>query len=210
MLISDSHEFIFVHNRKVAGTSMRERLAPHALPRPAGTWNKVLSRMGLRRPYHTLVLRQHEPILTARRCMPADLFSRYLKFAFVRNPWDRLVSEYEFLRRKADHGRHRRVAAMHDFGQFVRFQIPRQDAYQLNLLVDERGEICLDLIGRFESLEEDFAEACRRIGVEVEPLPHLNPSERGDYRGYYTPELAELVARHWAAEIAAFGYRFGG
>ena len=41
MLISDSHQFIFVHNRKAAGTSIRNRLAPFSLPPPQGMWNKL-------------------------------------------------------------------------------------------------------------------------------------------------------------------------
>ena len=98
---------------------------------------------------------------------------------------------------------------MRDFREFIEFQVPRRDAYQLDLLTDRDGEVCLDFVGRFENLADDFAEACRRIGVEVEPLQHLNPSQRSDYRGYFSADTAELVARHWAAEIEAFGYRFG-
>lgn len=187
---------------------MKEILAPWSLPRPAGWWKRILSRAGLQKDYHQLVLRAHEPIRTAETCMPADRFERYFKFTFVRNPWDRLVSEYEFLRQTPAHGRHRKVVAMADFQEFVAFQARRKDAYQLNLLTDANGKICLDFIGRFEQLQQDFAEVCRRIGLDAKPLRHLKNSHRGDYHDYFTPELARSVAKTWGEEIEAFGYRF--
>jgi hypothetical protein len=40
--------------------------------------------------------------------MPAEKFHRHFKFAFVRNPWSRLVSEYEYILSQPTHGRHAR------------------------------------------------------------------------------------------------------
>ena len=101
---------------------MRQRLAPFSLPRPPGMWNKLKSRVGLQSDYQKFAFRPHAPISTVIDLMPEGLFARYFKFAFVRNPWDRIVSEFEFVRNYNLHPRHRKVAAMDSLADFIHFQ----------------------------------------------------------------------------------------
>ena len=97
MLISDSHEFIFVRVRKTASQAMWAQLEPYVLPRPDTRWDRFKSRARLEWDYRKYRFRAHEGILAAKRRMPAERFERYFKFAIVRNPWARLVSESEGL-----------------------------------------------------------------------------------------------------------------
>ncbi len=208
MLVSDSHRFIFVHIRKAAGTTIRQHLSPYAIARPDSLWRKFMSRARLTRDYRQEVFRAHEAIGTLERSMAAELMAGYFKFAFVRNPWDRLVSQYEYILRVPTHSRHRRVSAMKDFKDFIRFQARRRDGYQLEYLCDRRGNLAVDFVGRFENLDSDFAQVCRRIGIGYQPLSHSNRTEHGDFRDYYDDEGRRLVAHHWAAEIKQFAYSF--
>lgn len=210
MLVSDSHEFIFVRVRKTASVAMRDQLAPFALPRPATRWDRVKSRALLEWDYGKYRFRAHDGILAAKRRMPADRFERYFKFAIVRNPWARLVSEYEFILRWPKHGRHRRVKRLGSFDKFVEMQIPRRNAYQLPALCDRRGNLLMDFVGRLENLDDDWRTICARIGIPYLPLPKKNVGQRRPYTDYYTPELRDRVARHWAQEIELFGYAYGG
>lgn len=187
---------------------MRNRLAPFSLPRPTGMLNKLRSRVGLQNDYRKFAFRPHAPISTAIDLMPASLFGSYFKFAFVRNPWDRIVSEYEFVRNYNLHPRHRKVAAMDSLVDFIHFQKKRDDAFQIKLLLNSAGELALDFVGRFERLADDFEEVVRRLDIEVEPLPHLNRSRLHDYRDYYTKESIDLVASYWRDEIELFDYAF--
>lgn len=209
MLISDSHEFIFVRVRKTASQSMWAALEPYVLPRPTGRWARIKSRAGLERDYHRFRFRAHDEITTAQRLMPPQRFERYFKFAIVRNPWRRLVSEYEFILKSPRHGRHRRVKALGGFAPFIEMQIPRRDAYQINPLCDSDGNLLMDYVGKLETLDEDWKTICERIGIPHVDLPRKNVSVKRPYTDYYTPETRDLVASHWSREIELFDYTFG-
>ena len=209
MLISDSHEFIFVRVRKTASQAMWAQLKPYVLPRPDSRWDHLKSRARLEWNYRKYRFRAHDGILAAKRRMPAERFERYFKFAIVRNPWARLVSEYEFILRYPDHGRHDRVRRLGGFEKFVDMQIPRRDAYQLDVLCDRRGRMLMDFIGRLEALDDDWRTICERIDIPYQPLPKKNVGKRRPYTDYYTPGLRDRVARHWAREIETFGYAYG-
>jgi len=210
MLISDSHEFIFLRMRKVASTSMREILEPLCIPTPMGRFAHLKSRARLERDYHRFVFRAHENILAARRRMPGEKFARYFKFAFVRNPWDRLVSEYEFILRRPQHGRHGHVNQLRNFGEFIHMQIPRPDAYQVNMLCDKKGRLLMDFVGKMELLDDDWKTVCDRLGIPHQPLPFRKVTQHQPYQDYYDQQSSQLVATHWAREIEMFGYRFDG
>jgi len=208
MLISDSHEFIFLRMRKVASTSMKAILLPMGIPRPTGKVAHLKSRAKLEWDYHNYVSRAHDDIVAAQKRMPAELFSRYFKFAFVRNPWDRLVSEYEFLLRKTKHGRHSRVKKLAGFKQFIQMQIPRKDAYQINMLCNREGELLMDFVGKIENLDEDWQTVCDRIGIPYQALPRKNAGDHNHFQEYYDDECRQLVAQHWKKEIELFEYSF--
>lgn len=208
MLISDSHEFIYLRMRKVASTSMRDILRPLCIPIPDGRLAHLKSRARLEWDYHRYVFRSHDDILSAKRRMPAELFSRYFKFAFVRNPWERLVSEYEFLLKRPKHGRHARVKKMSGFSEFIQMQIPRRDAYQSKMLCDNDGKLLMDFVGKLENLDNDWRIASEHIGIPYQELPRKNVTQHRHYQDYFTTETTQLVARHWARDIELFEYTF--
>ena len=142
-------------------------------------------------------------------------FDQMFKFAFVRNPWARLVSEYKY--------------AHHDqninFESWVMEHFPtardeswprRSDAYrhvmpQTDFLLDDQGELLLDFVGRFENIAEDFPRACELAGVQSGcPKPRNVGGKRGHYSDFYTPKLQQRVAEMYAPEIEMFGYSYEG
>lgn len=208
MLISDSHRFIFVQMRKVASSSMQAVLKPLAIARPEGKLAHLLSRAGLQRDYRKHFFRAHDDLLAARKRMPATRFENYFKFSFVRNPWARLVSEYEYILARPAHGRHKRVAALNHFTDFIQMQIPRRDAYQVNMLCDSEGSLLTDFVGRLENLEADWKAVCERLGLGQQSLNYQNTTRHRPYREYFEPESIQLVRRHWKRDIESFDYHF--
>lgn len=207
MLISITHDFLFVHVQKTAGTSLTRLLGEHALHPSSSRLNKLGSDLMLVRDWRHHHFRIHAPLKRAERLIPAEDYARLFKFAFVRNPWDRLVSWYAYLLKDTSHRRHRRVAAG-TFEDFARVELARADRSQWWMIEDRAGAMGLDYVGRFERLAEDFAEICRRLQLPATTLPRENVTSRKPYQQYYSRELAALVGVCWAREVEAFGYRF--
>jgi len=206
MLISDSHKFIFVHIRKTGGSSIRDTLVPLSIPKPEDPISKIKSRfLKTENDYRKYAFRNHDGIRIAKKLVPDKIFQSYFKFAFVRNPHSRLVSEYEFIRRTPDHGRHSKVIRM-DFEQYIMYQSKRFGAHQVNMLTDKNGVVLMDFIGKFENLQEDWNHVTDILGIENKELGHKKKSGIKSYDSYYTEKTHELVARLWKRDFETFGY----
>jgi hypothetical protein len=153
-----------------------------------------------------------------------ELWQRYFKFGFVRNPWDRLVSWWEMIRRNVAEGRPMNgfqryvlgnAATFEDFirncGDEYRDRDGSKWIYrnQVEYLTDSDGTLLVDFVGRFENLPADFGFVAARLGLKSTLIPHVNRSTRRLYAEYYSDELRAIVAHRYARDIAAFGYEFG-
>ena len=217
MLLSHRYKFLFVHIAKTGGTSVRAALAPlrwrdplYWLAFPCHRLSHLTGhRVGTKFP-------RHAKIIAAKEMLPQEYFEQLFKFVFVRNPWDLQVSSYHHIRRE----RPRLLAGINDFASFLRWKVDPERPYQYHIdtsidlqsdyVKDLNGRIIVDFIGRYERLQEDFDEVCRRLKLHGRRLPHKRQAKDrdSDYRRYYDEATAELVARHFRPDIEAFGYRF--
>jgi chondroitin 4-sulfotransferase 11 len=197
-----SHELrcIFVHVQKTGGSSIRGAL-----------------RMA------QFDAHKHRFADELRTIYGADTWNQYFKFAFVRNPWDRLVSWWEMMRRNVVEGRPRngfqryimeRARTFEEFLQQCDSEYRDADGAkwiyrnQVDYLRDRDEVLLVDFVGRFEQLQLDFSHVAARLNVAPITLPHVNGTVRRPYTSYYSRELRELVAERYAKDIEAFGYRF--
>jgi chondroitin 4-sulfotransferase 11 len=156
-----------------------------------------------------------------------EAWANCLKFSFVRNPWDRLVSWWSFI----DNGRDpsgaspapnnffgyvlQRARSFEEFISCCTDEILDSDGRkhifrnQIDYLVGANGELIVDFIGRFERLQDGFNEVTARLGLPRIALPQINASRHAAYADYYTPAMAAEVGRLYARDIEMFGYRFG-
>ena len=163
----------------------------------------------------------HRTALDYQR-ISARHFRTYFRFGFVRNPWDRAVSAYEFARaggtewvRPIDDP----VYASDTFATFDRFvrdwlvtaPLDTVDVVfrpQWTFLCDVDGSLLVDHVGRVERLAEDLRVVESALGRTIRP-DHLNRTERSvDYPEYYTPETRDMVAEVYHRDIDLLGYEF--
>ena len=213
MLLSIEKQFLFVHVPRAAGTSIRDTLAPYCVGSQHYLINRLLERVGLRvnhvGPFPKQRFRVHDTARTAKYWMPRAAYDGLFKFAFVRNPWDRMVSMFAHIRRDTDHRRHHKVTQLKGFEDYLKYEFRRRVTTQLEMISDRRGKIIVDYVGRFERLETDFADVCQRLGIESQ-IMHKNQSQHEPYENYYNDHTRRLVADYFAREIEYFGYDFDG
>lgn len=217
MLLSVKHRFLFVHIAKTGGTSVRVALQGLRWRDP-WYWPMFLCSRFSHLSGHRIgtKLPRHAKVVAAKELLPKAFFDELFKFAFVRNPWDLQVSSFHHIRRE----RPQHLGGHETFDGFLRWKLDPERPYQYHMdtsielqsdyLIDLHGAMAVDFIGRYERLGEDFALACKRIGIAKPALPHQRRAtdRKKDYRSYYTDETAELIARHFARDIELLEYRF--
>jgi hypothetical protein len=208
MLLSVSHRFIFIHVNKAAGTSVQRALGPFVDAAPRDSISKLKSKLNLTRDYSKRTYSEHTLAIEFREKMPAETYASFFKFAFVRNPWDWLFSTYNYLRNTPAHRHHQRVLAMRSFAEYADFEIARNNRSQAAFVCDG-DDVIVDFVGRFETLNDDFAAICTRLGISAS-LPHVNKTDHRDYREHYNEKLVDRVGQHWQKDISLFGYEFDG
>ena len=210
MLVSYSKHFIFIHNYKVAGSSIKAVLSRFENQNIFQEISKKLFKkygVLINLPYYKFrYFPDHLTAAQIRNRLPDLVYDRFFTFSFVRNPWDWQVSLYFYMRQNASHFQHQIVKDM-DFEEYIQWRIKEDLHLQREFIMDKHGRILVDFIGKYENLKEDFSKVCKRIEVEAK-LPHLNPSQNKDYRTYYTPKTKGMVETAFRDDIEYFNYQF--
>ena len=204
-MISHEHRCIFVHIPKCGGTSIEDAIWPGPRSEQDLWRGRYLNEDGLNQSLHHLYARQ------IRDVVGASVFSSYFKFAIVRNPWDRAVSQYVYVKLGWPRMSPRQVWRLATFSNFLKTVKSVEDtkwASQHLYLYDDKGTLLVDHVGRFENLEDEFQTIATRIGLYGIELPHMKKSRRRLYQEYYTSKTRDMVAEIYQKDIELFGYSF--
>jgi hypothetical protein len=183
------------------------------IPRTAGT--SILTAMGTYK-------KEHRHFFARKHIALRPDWNECFKFSFIRNPWDRAVSLFSH-----------QTKGEKDFKSWLMEMVARDGhpndrtqewkvsdkmkstggtgipwKCQSDWLVDDNKDICVDFVGRFESLKQDFERVCDIMNLKLQ-LPHINKTMRKDYTKYYDEETKQIVADWHKTDIQNFGYTFG-
>lgn len=199
--------FVFIHVPKTAGTSLREALGLHS----------------------SLDIPCHAP---ARDVMPMikQVAPRAISIAFVRNPYTRFVSLYNYARQDESLYHSVKNPEHAPYGKHIDYDILSDKSLEecaellvqgklgghgvwLNLwrpqvewLINREGELMVDFIGRVETLETDLQRLATLHGITAGPVPWLNKSAAIKETPRFTDRALELVRLYYRRDFEMLGY----
>lgn len=154
---------------------------------------------------------KHSTLADIDGFVPIEQIAQSFTVALVRNPWDRVVSLYHWLRvQRFDHPSVA-LAQQTDFAGFVHSDylasaLPANSYSHYMTRADEQEDCNLYI--RLEHFDKDAEPLWDHLGFRLE-LPFENRSERPqDFRTLYTDDDAERVQRLCEQDITRFAYRF--
>jgi hypothetical protein len=86
--------------------------------------------------------------------------------------------------------------------------INEQPGEELLDWISDDHKITVDLVGRYETLDQDWIRICEKLGVEHIPLGRENRVARADYQSFYDEASKRSVAERFSKTIELFGYEF--
>lgn len=209
LVISHEHKAIFVHIPKTGGQSVEQMF----LEDLGLTWEErapLLLRpnddpsIGPDRLAHLYA----DEYVSKGHISQKD-FDSYFKFAVVRNPYDRIVSEYLYRFQSTPFWKtpapHRFVNQTYpdDFTDVARHMVP-----QVRYVMDGAGQLLVDEIVPLENIKAGMAALSERIFGKHRDVPHRNKTKADNKakKERVRARIAPLIAERYRADFEAFGY----
>ena len=200
-IISHEHKFIYTLIPKVACTSIRESLARLLNL----TW----------RPPNNAGRRQTRFEHISRKEIVN--YPKYFKFAFVRNPWSRLVSCYhEKMVESPSNMVSKHIIKMNGgnknvgFPRFVELICGESDS-KADIHYRSQNTFFnikqLDFLGRFETLDADVDRLREHVPISG-VLKHFRKTKSSPYQAYYDDRLKQMVGNRYRKDVKLLSYSF--
>nr|WP_321452396.1 sulfotransferase family 2 domain-containing protein [uncultured Carboxylicivirga sp.] len=214
MPVNRTKNFIFIHIPKVAGTSIEQTF---------GIYGKH-SETSLDLAYGKKLIKNEQYSLqhigydqfVELGLIDSDEMDNYYTFSFIRNPWDRAVSDYKWQKNI----RKRKLS----FRKYLKEVETIVNQYSRNRLIncsnchyvpqswyifDTNGITKVNFIGRYENLNKDIEQIQEALGIHKVKLSKSNQGKAIPYYFYYF-DLRNifLIRKIYKEDITRFNYHF--
>jgi len=208
-MISHKHKFIFIFPPKTGSTSLLSALLPLAEIEKVRNQRQLNSfdfweyiedyKQNIWSDFSKCRLRKHANLGSYHK----KNLQQYKIFACIRNPYDRIISLWKW--EESTKKKYNGVS----FKQWLNMRMHWWHRPQFDFLQTDIINMSSINLVRFENIQQDFNNACDKIGLPRQQLPHKNKTKHKHYTEYYDDETREIVAERYAKDIEYFGYKFG-
>jgi Sulfotransferase family len=227
MIINHSLGFVFIHVPKAAGTSISRLFTSFSTYRDqeiGGTPMGEILQPFFKRRYG---LAKHSTAAEVMQVMGEQRFTKYFTFAFVRNPYTRAFSTYNYLRRQRDHKDLRLVQAvshLETFGDYLRSEYAQGEGMDRLLCpqvmwTELAPGAKLSFVGSVEAIEADVAHTLKRVAKPGKKNGKIPEGKGIQSRNRSTedpdqlwrllredPQSEQLIYERYRADFEAYGY----
>lgn len=218
MPILHDKKALFLHIAKTGGTTIERYFKCSHVDN-----NELIGNYTLNKEFNIQHLKQcmTPEELIKYNLITEDILYNYFVFCFVRNPWDRLVSNYY------DKGGNLCYGCFTDYVKYVEKLVKYVEntgrewiwcngighvfKHQHEYLYYKNNKV-VDFVGRFENYKEDFLKICNILDINIDQknILHFKKSKHLPYQELYNKKTQKIVEEIYAKDIEFFGYSFEG
>jgi hypothetical protein len=201
MPISNTLSAVFIHIPRTGGTTIEKILGIH---REWPDLDRQVFHGKFETDNETYQL-QHLNYTEMKAITDISHTDNYFKFSFVRNPWDRLVSEYFWK------GLQERLSFKQFVSRVTEIVRNRIELVGNNCHLRPQSEFItseIQFVGKFESFSDDLNEIFEHLHLESKQIPSFAATEHEHYANYYNAETSREVYEVYRTDIERFEYEF--
>ena len=220
MPIIDKQKMIFIHIPKTAGTSIEEALIDYELNMRGDLrhWYGNINYIDVNNNRCRYEL-DHSTI--SYMINQSKFYDKtYFKFCVVRNPYERLASEFNHCKSRGS----RFIKKHKTFKDFVYYLRDNFHVVENNETINHhlishylpqykfthhKGICMMDFVIRFETLKKDWLKLCQIKGLDLHELhksQKYSSKKKYNYKHYYTDELRNIVYKLYKKDFEIFNY----
>ncbi len=215
-IINNTHRFIFIHIPKAAGTSLSQYYCQQCstiadVEIGGSAMGEAIQAFYLKR----FKITKHATALEIRTALGMSVFNQYFRFSFVRNPFDRTISTFKFLKKWLPGSE--LVEHANVFGQFDNVNDMINSAYwetpgidkifqpQWRWLYDDSGMHLANYIGKVEAISDDVKKLNCRLGLNLAPLS-IHNNKTSEDAVHLSASSMEKISNRYCKDFEIFGY----
>ena len=227
MIISFKHKYIFLKNRKVAGSTVQYilrkylfdsqvdisssfKLHDHEIANSSSYNLDFLASKNISKNFN-----QHSGIrqvISLLRASPEEIKKNFFIFCNERNSYDKTVSSYEFSRKKTGlDGINLKFPDIKNFRDLFKYKLIITSDWK-NYTIN--NNVFVDKVFQHSELNNMVGFINNRFNIKI-PKNELSTiklksgfRDFKDYKKYYTEETKDLVSKIFKKEIENFNYKF--
>lgn len=202
--------FWFIDIPRTSSSSIRSELGRH-FGSAYGKTNVIEKQHATKQLIHE----DHVPAIRMQELIGNSNWDKIFKFTFVRNPWDRIYSMYNYRQKVSSIPREwsfreyvialEKASPKSEFFQYHGFRFGASE-----YILGKNGEIIVNFIGKYENRSHDLNLVASHLNLNDLGKLHIQRAQprESHYSYFYDSETEEIIRRLYSKDIELFNYEF--